>query len=33
MTTSKLGGRIGTGIIVSGLVCWLLALAVWLTPA
>ena len=33
MTASKLGSRIGTGIILSGLACWALALALWLVPA
>jgi hypothetical protein len=33
MTTSKVRGRIGTGIILSGLACWLLALALWHVPA
>jgi hypothetical protein len=33
MTASKLGSRIGTGIILSGLACWVLALALWLVPA
>lgn len=33
MTANKVGRWIGTGLIVSGVGCWVAALALWFVPA